>query len=69
MECCANSVQSAINGQTGGAGCIELCANIEQGGTNPSASSICLARKVLDVDLYVLIRPRNGNFVYSDYDL
>ena len=69
VECCANSVQSAINGQAGGAERIELCANLEQGGTTPSAASICLAREVLDVDLYVLIRPRVGNFVYSELEM
>ena len=69
VECCANSVQSAINGQTGGAARIELCANLEKGGTTPSAASICLARELLDIDLYVLIRPRVGNFVYSDFEL
>lgn len=69
VECCANSVQSAINGQAGGAERIELCANLEQGGTTPSAASICLAREVLDIDLYVLIRPRVGNFVYSDLEI
>jgi copper homeostasis protein len=69
VECCANSVQSAINGQAGGAERIELCANLEQGGTTPSAASICLAREALEVDLYVLIRPRAGNFVYSELEL
>ena len=69
IECCANSVQSAINGQSGGADRIELCANLEGGGITPSAASICLAREVLDIDLYVLIRPRIGNFVYSELEL
>ena len=69
VECCASSVQSAINGQAGGAERIELCVNLEQGGTTPSAASICLAREVLDIDLYALIRPRVGNFVYSDLEL
>lgn len=69
VECCANSVQSAINGQAGGAERIELCASLEQGGTTPSAASICLAREVLDIDLYVLIRPRVGNFVYSELEM
>lgn len=69
VECCANSVQSAINGQAGGAERVELCANLEQGGTTPSAASICLAREALEIDLYVLIRPRTGNFVYSELEL
>ena len=69
LECCANSVQSAINGQAGGATRIELCANLELGGTTPSAASICMAREVLDIDLFVLIRPRSGSFVYKDIEL
>ena len=69
VECCANSVQSAINGQAGGAGRIELCANLEQGGITPSAASICLAREALEIDLYILIRPRAGNYIYSDLEL
>lgn len=69
IECCANSVQSAINGQAGGAERVELCANLELGGTTPSAASICMAREVLEVDLFVLIRPRSGNFCYSDLEM
>lgn len=69
VECCANSVQSAINGQAGGAERIELCANLELDGTTPSAAAICMAREVLEVDLFVLIRPRAGDFVYSDLEL
>lgn len=69
IECCANSVQSAINGQSGGADRIELCANLEQGGTTPSAASICLAREALEIDLHILIRPRVGGFVYSELEL
>ena len=69
IECCANSVQSAINGQAGGAERVELCANLELGGTTPSAASICMAREVLEVDLFVLIRPRAGSFCYSDLEM
>ena len=69
IECCANSVQSAINGQAGGAERVELCANLELGGTTPSAASICMAREVLEVDLFVLIRPRAGNFCYSNLEM
>ncbi len=68
IECCANSVQSAINGQAGGAERVELCTNLELGGTTPSAASVCMAREVLDIELYVLIRPRSGNFVYSEIE-
>ena len=69
LECCANSVESAINGQAGGAHRIELCANLELGGTTPSAAAICMASEVLEVDLFVLIRPRAGNFCYSELEM
>ena len=69
VECCANSVQSAINGQAGGAQRIELCANLELEGTTPSAAAICMAREALEIDLFVLIRPRGGDFVYSELEL
>lgn len=69
LECCANSVQSAINGQAGGAERIELCANLELGGTTPSAAAICMAREVLEIDLFVLIRPRAANFCYSELEM
>ena len=68
VECCANSVQSAINGQAGGANRVELCANLELDGTTPSAAAICMAREVLDIELFVLIRPRAGSFIYSDVE-
>ena len=69
VECCANSVQSAINGQAGGADRIELCSNLELDGTTPSASAICMAREALEIDLVVLIRPRAGNFIYTDLEV
>lgn len=69
VECCANSVQSAINGQAGGAERIELCSNLELDGTTPSAAAICMAREALEIDLFVLIRPRAGNFIYTDLEV
>jgi len=69
VECCANSVQSAINGQAGGAQRIELCSNLELEGTTPSAAAICMAREALEVDLFVLIRPRAGDFIYTDLEV
>ena len=69
VECCANSVQSAINGQAGGADRIELCSNLELDGTTPSAAAICMAREALEIDLFILIRPRSGNFIYTDLEV
>ena len=65
LEICANSVQSAINAQNGGAQRIELCCNLEQGGLTPSPATIQLVRAHLDIQVFVLIRPRIGGFYYS----
>lgn len=67
LEICANSVQSAQFAAQGNAHRIELCSNLEQGGTTPSPGMILEANK-LDIEVYVLIRPRIGDFVYSEYE-
>ena len=68
LEICASSLASAIHAQAGGAQRIELCCNLEQGGLTPSAATIRLARKELNIDIFVLIRPRIGDFNYSDIE-
>lgn len=69
IEVCCGSAQSAINAQEGGAHRVELCQNLEAGGTTPSAGDILLARNRLSIDLHVLIRPRDGDFLYSENEL
>src|ERR1700760_763260 len=66
LEVCANSAASALAAQEGGAVRVELCENLHDGGTTPSPGQISLARKQLHIKLYVLIRPRGGDFLYSD---
>lgn len=69
FEICANSVESCVEAQRGGANRVELCAGIPEGGTTPSYGDIVLARKVLDTTkLHVIIRPRGGDFLYSDLE-
>jgi len=68
LEVCANSVASALAAQEGGAYRVELCDNLENGGTTPSFGQILQARKLLNIKLYVLIRPRSGDFLYSDLE-
>ena len=68
IEVCANSLQSAINAQVGGAKRVELCDNLYEGGTTPSPATIKLARKKLHIKLHVLIRPGGGDFLYSDLE-
>ena len=65
IEACTTSVASAIEAQKGGAKRVELCDNIYEGGTTPGYGTIKTARKVLTIDLNVMIRPRGQDFCYS----
>lgn len=65
-EVCAYSVESCRNARLGGATRVELCASPFEGGTTPSAGTIETARKIEGLELSVMIRPRGGDFVYSD---
>ncbi|MCG2609935.1 copper homeostasis protein CutC [Flavobacterium sp. SM15] len=62
---CFNS-ESALIAQESGANRIEFCANIKEGGTTPDFDSTKKIRQEISIDLYVMIRPRGGNFTYSD---
>lgn len=66
VECCANSVQSAINGEKGGANRIELCRDLELGGLTPKRRDIIKTITSINIPFYVLIRPRVGNFIYTE---
>lgn len=68
LEVCANSVQSAINAQIAGAKRIELCENLFIGGTTPSYGCIKTTRERVDIAINILIRPRIGDFLYSDIE-
>lgn len=65
VEICSNSRQSAINAKAGGARRVELCANLEVGGTTPKAEDIAYCVNELGLRTHVLVRPREGDFYYS----
>lgn len=69
LEVCANSYQSAINAQKAGAHRIELCKDLHLGGITPDIETFKQVRQELTIPIFVLIRPRAGNFIYSEDEL
>lgn len=66
IEICANSAQSCVEAQAGGARRVELCAGIPEGGTTPSYGEIRTAQALAPaIDMNVIIRPRGGDFLYT----
>jgi copper homeostasis protein len=69
VEACVDSVESALAAERGGAGRLELCDALFDGGTTPSAGMIAACRDRVSIPLFVIIRPRGGGFVYSESEL
>lgn len=68
IEVCAYSVQSALNAFYAGADRVELCDNMYEGGTTPSLGAVINAKSIAPITLNVIIRPRGGDFCYSDIE-
>ncbi|SDE14271.1 copper homeostasis protein [Pricia antarctica] len=66
IEVCANSLQSAINAEKAGAHRIELCSELAVGGITPSYGLLKAIREKITIPVHVLIRPRSGDFTYSN---
>ncbi|MEO1217894.1 MAG: copper homeostasis protein CutC [Bacteroidota bacterium] len=68
FEVCINSVESAMKAEAGGAHRVELCDNLYEGGTTPSFGMIGQIKKHSSLPLMAMIRPRGGDFLYSEYE-
>lgn len=69
LEIACFNAASAIIAQNAKADRVELCDGIEVGGTTPNLETVQEVRQKLTIDLYVMIRPRGGNFVYSEEEI
>jgi copper homeostasis protein len=69
IEICCGSIQSSANAKAGGAVRVELCQGLIEGGTTPSPATIEYAVKELGLQVFVLVRPRGGDFCYNELEI
>jgi copper homeostasis protein len=69
IEVCVENINEALRAESLGANRVELCENLKVGGTTPSAGQVEVAKKLLNIPIMVLIRPRGGNFIFSTNEI
>lgn len=69
LEVCVDSVESAVNAEAGGADRIELCSDLIVGGITPSLALYERIREKINIPIHVLLRPRFGDFLYSEEEM
>ena len=69
IEVVTSSVRSSVNAQNGGAGRIELCSALATAGVTPSSGLLEAVKQHVRIPVYVMIRPREGDFCYDKYEL
>ncbi|MDR0971543.1 MAG: copper homeostasis protein CutC [Bacteroidales bacterium] len=69
IECCLSSLDAALIAQEKGCNRIELCSSLNMGGITPSYGLIKLCKENLNIDTMVMIRPREGDFLYSENEI
>lgn len=69
VEICSTSFESSLNAELAGATRIELCSELAMGGVTPSLGLVKQIKEKLNIPVFVLIRPRSGNFVYTQAEV
>ena len=68
IEICLENAESVITAEKGGADRVELCSSLFEGGLSPSLGTLITAKRHTHIPISVMVRPRGGDFCYSDIE-